>query len=111
MAVITAGFCFGQTKEWPAYSGGPANTHYSTLNQINRANAAQLKVAWTFDSGDAFPDSEIECNPIVVHGVLYATTPKLRVVALNAATGKLVWSFDPGQQPGRPSKARNRGVT
>lgn len=111
LAVITAGLCFGQTKEWPAYSGGPANTHYSTLNQINRANAAQLKVAWTFDSGDAFPDSEIECNPIVVHGVLYATTPKLRVVALNAATGKLVWSFDPGQQPGRPSKARNRGVT
>ena len=40
----------------------------------------------------------MECNPIVVNGVLYATTPKLRVIALDAATGKLRWTFDPERE-------------
>ena len=56
----------------------PAGTRYSTLTQINRKNVAQLKVAWTYDTEDAFKDSEIQCQPIIVNGTLYATTPKLR---------------------------------
>src|SRR5437588_4736016 len=80
---------------WPAYNGGFDSLHYSSLKQINRKNVAQLRVAWTYDTGDAFRGSEFECNPIVVNGVLYATTPKLRVIALDAATGKQKWSFDP----------------
>ena len=101
---------FAQYRSWSTYGGGLDNTHYSALTQINRQNVAQLQVAWTYDSGDAFPGSEMECNPIVVDGILYATTPKLRVIALDAATGALKWSFDPNQ--GRPvvNKARNRGV-
>ena len=100
-----------QYNSWSTYGGGPANTHYSSLTQINRKNVSKLKVAWTYDTGDAFPGSELECNPIVVNGILYATTPKLRVIALDAATGTLKWSFDPNQ--GRPvvNKMRNRGVT
>jgi len=97
-------------RTWQAYGGGPDNIHYSALQQINRTNVKQLKVAWEYNSGDAFPQSEMECNPIIVHGVLYATTPKLRLIALNAATGKLLWSFlPPEEQPLR--KMRNRGVT
>ncbi len=64
--------------EWTVYGGGPDSIRYSTLDQINRDNVARLAVAWTYDTGDAFPDSEMECNPIVVNGVLYATTPKLQ---------------------------------
>ena len=52
-------------------------------------------MAWTYDSHDAFKGSEMQSNPIVVDGVLYATTPKLRVIALDAATGREIWSFDP----------------
>ncbi len=100
----------GQPREWPAYGGGSENIRYSTLNQINRENAARLAVAWTFDTGDAFPGSEMQCNPIVVGGVLYATTPKLRVIALDAATGTLKWTFDPNDGRNAP-KMRNRGVT
>jgi len=108
-ALSVAALC-GQPREWPVYGGGPENIRYSTLNQINRENAARLAVAWTFDTGDAFPGSEMQCNPIVVGGVLYATTPKLRVIALDAATGALKWSFDPNE--GRSAaKMRNRGVT
>ncbi len=89
---------------WESFGGGPENIHYSSLKQINKGNVHQLKIAWTFDSGDAFEESNIQCNPIVVDGVLYATTPTLRVISLNAAThydskfrafdkltGKLLW--------------------
>ena len=96
---------------WKVYGGTPDNIHYSTLRQINRANVRKLAVAWTYDSGDEFPDSEMECNPIMEHGVLYVTTPKLRLVALDAATGKLRWSFDPNQGEPVASKLRNRGVS
>ncbi|MBV8552176.1 MAG: PQQ-binding-like beta-propeller repeat protein [Acidobacteriaceae bacterium] len=98
-------------RGWPVYGGGPENIHYSTLSQINRQNVRNLQVAWTFDTGDAFPGSEMECNPIVVDGVLFATSPKLRVIALDAATGKLKWSFDPNQGHRVFTKMRNRGVT
>jgi quinoprotein glucose dehydrogenase len=98
-------------QNWSTYGGSPENTHYSALTQVNRDNVQQLKVAWTYDSGDAFKGSEMECNPIVVNGTLYATTPKLRLVALNAATGELKWSFDPNNGKPVVSKMRNRGVT
>jgi quinoprotein glucose dehydrogenase len=95
---------------WPAYGGGPEQIHYSSLDQINRTNVASLEVAWTYETGDAFDGSEMQCNPILIDRVLYATTPRLRVIALNATTGNLLWSFDPFDH--RPQgKTRNRGVT
>ena len=96
---------------WPAYGGGPDNIRYSTLKQIDRGNVQKLTVAWTYETGDDFKGSEMQCNPIVAGGILYATTPKLRVIALDAATGKLRWSFDPNTDLKVPRKARNRGVT
>lgn len=94
-------------RRWSVYGGGPDSIRYSALDQINRDNVQDLEVAWTYDTGDAFPESEMECNPIIVERTLYATTPRLRVIALDAATGKLRWSFDPHMR----GKARNRGLT
>ena len=99
-----------QYREWRMFGGGPENIHYSTLDQITRDNVHQLEVAWRFDSGDEFPGSEMQCNPIVVDGVMYATTPKLRVIALDAGNGKLIWSFDPNEGRRPLGKMRNRGV-
>ena len=97
--------------EWPVYGGSPENIRYSPLKQIDLSNVRRLQVAWTFDTGDAFAGSEMQCNPIIVGGVLYATTPKLRVIALSAATGKLKWEFDlSGGQP-VTGKSRSRGLT
>lgn len=98
-------------QSWSEYSGSDDMIHYTRLNEINPSNVSRLQVAWSYETGDAFDGSEMECNPIVEHGVLFATTPKVRVIALDAATGKLLWSFDP--QPhaaGTPVKARNRGL-
>jgi quinoprotein glucose dehydrogenase len=98
-------------NEWPSYGGNLENTHFSALRQINRDNVKQLAVAWTYDTGDAFNGSEMQCNPLIVNGVLYATSPKTRVFALDAATGKELWSFDPNAIEGAPGRGRNRGVT
>ncbi|MBI1784801.1 pyrroloquinoline quinone-dependent dehydrogenase [Candidatus Sumerlaeota bacterium] len=97
-------------REWTTV-GGAENIHYSSLDQINRTNVGSLQPVWTFDTEDGFPISEMPCNPIVIEGVLYATTPKLKVIALDAASGKLIWRFDPNEGKGSPGKMRNRGVT
>ena len=96
--------------DWPV-NGGPYNIRYTALSQITPANVARLQVAWSYDAHDAFKDSEMQSNPIVVDGMLYATTPKMRVIALNAVTGTEVWSFDPSQGAGAQRRFRHRGVT
>src|SRR5580693_3988455 len=98
-------------RDWTVYGGGPESIRYSNLNQINTTNVQKLHVAWTFDTGDAFAESEMQCNPIIVNGLLFATTPKLRVIALDAATGKQRWSFDPNDGAKVTHGIRNRGVT
>jgi quinoprotein glucose dehydrogenase len=89
---------------WTAYGGGPAQTRYSPLRQIDRTNVARLRVAWTYDSGEK---GGLQTNPIVVGDTMYVVTPKHRVVALDAATGAVRWRFDSGLEGQGP----NRGVT
>ncbi|MFN0101146.1 MAG: pyrroloquinoline quinone-dependent dehydrogenase [Bryobacteraceae bacterium] len=95
--------------DWRTWSGGNDGNRYSPLTQITKANVKQLKVAWEFHSGDADVRGRtmIQCTPIVIGGVLYATTPTLMAVALDAATGKELWRFDPVDV--RP-RGVNRGV-
>lgn len=84
-------------SEWRVYLGDLAATHRSPLADITRANVARLEVAWTYDAGDASTPAmtQIQFNPLVVKGVLYGTSPSLRLFALNAATGEELWSFEP----------------
>jgi quinoprotein glucose dehydrogenase len=96
--------------QWPAH-GGVDNIRYSPLKQITPRNVSQLQIAWRYDSNDEFQGSEMQANPVVVDGVLYSTTPKLRVVAVDAATGKELWSFNPHGGPPPARKVRSRGVT
>ena len=95
---------------WAMYGGGPDNIHFSSLKQINRENVSRLSVAWSYDTRDALDGSDMQCNPVIVNGVMYVTSPKLRVLALDAATGKELWSFDPNKG-GRSRRGRNRGIT
>ncbi len=108
-AAFSLGLCltgsmlaFGQ-QDWPAY-GGTDGTHYSSLSQINRDNVKNLKVAWKFDTGET---GGIEANPIIVGKVLYTTTPAKGVIALDAASGKLLWKF----QSDLAGRVLTRGVS
>ena len=91
-------------NDWPVYNGGSDGDHYSTLSQINRSNVAQLQVAWTYDTGEK---GNMETNPLIVGRTLYAYTTSQKVIALDAATGKLKWKFDTGISARQPV----RGVT
>lgn len=102
-------------SDWPFYHGNPHGTHYSTLTQINTKNVAKLKLAWSFDSGDAFGEgsnqSDMEGNPMIVRGKLFFVSPKGRLFCLDAATGKQQWVFDPAFGEAINTKQRLRGVS
>jgi quinoprotein glucose dehydrogenase len=87
----------GAVQDWPVYGGQAAGDRYSALTQINRSNVHQLKVAWTFDTGE---EGGLQTNPLIIGRTLYAYTPTQKVIALDGATGKTIWTFSPGS-PGR----------
>src|SRR6266478_2608243 len=82
---------------WEMAHGNSDANKYSSITQIDTNNVQQLQVAWEFHTGDAdtTAHSQIQCNPIVVKGTLYCTSPQLKLFALNAATGKQKWVFLP----------------
>ena len=87
LLLLAATTAAASDTQWPANGGSPYNIRYSPLTQVTAANVGKLQVAWVYDAHDAFKDSEMQSNPIVVDGTLYATTPTLQVVALDARTG------------------------
>jgi quinoprotein glucose dehydrogenase len=76
---------------WRQYLGSSDSSQYSSLDQINKKNVAQLQVAWTYSSGDT---RTYRFNPIVVDGVLYTLAKNMALVALDAATGKEIWTHE-----------------
>src|SRR5205807_4433637 len=83
------------------YGHDAGGTRYSPLAQINRENVSKLKVAWTFHTGDISDGSQgrrrsgFENTPIMTGGTLYISTPFNRVIALDPASGKQRWAYDP----------------
>ena len=87
--------------DWPVYGGQFAGDHYSPLRQINRKNVGRLKVAWTFDTGEK---NGLQTSPLIVGRVLYGYTPTQKVIALDAASGRLLWTFDSGIHGTQPDR-------
>ena len=104
--------CVGTNEKytnWETYQGDSGRNQYSSLKQINKSNVGGLEVAWKYKTNDKLrSNSQIQCNPIVVDNVLYGTSPSIKLFALNAATGELLWEFDPELEF---SPHVNRGVT
>ena len=90
--------------DWPVYGGQTENDHYSALTQINRNNVGKLRVAWTFDTHET---GGMQTSPLIVGRTLFAYTPTQKVIALDAANGKLLWTFDSGIKGTQPA----RGLT
>lgn len=97
----------GAGADWAQYLGHPTSNQYSTLDQINRENAGDLEVAWTFDTGDS---ANYQVNNLIVNGRLYTATPHSRVMALDGATGQLIWTFDPDEVQDSLSDGDQRGL-
>jgi len=102
-AVLLTGVRLAQADEWSAYGRDLQGTRFSPLTQVTPANVAKLKPAWTFHTGDIStgkvkgggPRSGFETTPLMMDGRLYLTTPFNRVIALDPATGKQLWAYDP----------------
>ena len=118
-ALVAAGIAFAAgfassraaDQDWPVYLGDAGASHYSTLRQIDRGNVSQLAPAWTYRSADVANNSQIQCNPLIIDGVLYGTTPKLKLFALEASTGRELWTFDPfAGTDASASRGVNRGL-
>src|SRR5690349_21055851 len=69
---------------WEKAHGNSNGNKYSSLNEIDTTNVTQLKVAWEFHTGDAdtAAHSQIQCNPVIVDGVMYFTSPMLKLFAV-----------------------------
>lgn len=98
--------------DWPRVGNDAGGTRYSPLDQIHRDNVAKLTPAWTYHTGEVRNGKgrTIECTPLVVDGVMYLTTAMLRVVALDAASGRELWQFDPIASHPSPHPLASGGV-
>jgi quinoprotein glucose dehydrogenase len=103
---------------WPSYGGDAGGSRYSPLTQINRENVRQLRVAWTYRTGEpqgktgARGKAAFEATPILADGTLFLSTPFNRVIALDAATGRERWVYDPQVDANKNySEVTSRGVS
>ena len=87
----------GGNADWSDFGGGPGDPLYSPLDQINRSNVASLQVAWTYPTEDA----GYTYNPLIINGVMYVVAKKGSLIALDAATGKEMWTRPELIPPGR----------
>lgn len=93
-------------SNWERSLGGPTSNRYSELTQIDVGNVGNLEVAWTYHSKDG--SGNIQCNPVVVDGVLFTPTPGKHLVALDAATGTELWRFLPASLLGKEARDPGR---
>ncbi|MGO9947096.1 MAG: pyrroloquinoline quinone-dependent dehydrogenase [Steroidobacteraceae bacterium] len=99
-ALISSVAAAAPDSGWPAYGGDEGGTRYSPLTEITPANVGELRVAWTFRTGELgqgvkdWSRSAFEVTPILYDGTLYLTTSSTDVVAVNAADGTLRWRHD-----------------
>lgn len=111
-------------NEWPVYGGDAGGLKYSPLTSIDRSNVSRLTVAWTWKTGEqpiasngstlAARPGQFQATPLAIGDTLYLSTPFNRVVALDAASGRELWSYDPkAYDAGQPSNGTgfvHRGV-
>src|SRR5205085_8150717 len=80
---------------WAVYGGNLFNQRYSSLDQINTGNVANLKGAWTYHTGGNSSATSFESSPVVVDGTMYVTGPQSQVYALDATNGGEKWRYVP----------------
>lgn len=118
LLVFTSLFCFSASRRipsddsqnWPEYNGDGSRNHFSLLKQIDKINVDRLQVAWTYASGGADTinnRSQMQCNPIIINGILYGVSAGTQAFAIHAETGREIWKTGLADVGGTTS----RGVT
>ncbi|MGV3724120.1 MAG: pyrroloquinoline quinone-dependent dehydrogenase, partial [Actinomycetota bacterium] len=111
LACGLAGSALAGDRGWPNFGNDKGAMRHSPLKSIHRANVDELKVAWTYHTGDSDGERPIQCTPIVVDGVMYVTTVQAEIAALDPATGREKWRFRTGTDPKASGhRMANRGV-
>lgn len=89
-------------SNWTSYASDKFSSKYSPLDQINKANAKDIEVKWTWESPDndikerlEFPVSIYQVTPIAINGILYVSSSTAIVSAINGSTGQTIWTYDP----------------
>ena len=101
LVVVLAGSAADNDGLWPVYGRDAGGSKFSPLASVNRQNVTNLKVAWTFHTGDLYEPkngdrkSQFESTPLFIDGTLFVTTPFGRVIALDPDSGRQRWSYDP----------------
>src|ERR1035437_993489 len=112
MALCASAQTKNKDGEWPSYAADLAGTRYRPLDQINPSNFSKLEIAWRFktDSIGNRPEYKLEGTPLMVNGVVYTTAGSRRAaIALDAATGELVWVH--GEHEGERGAAAPRQLS
>ncbi len=118
IAIVIMASCnthHSSNNDWRFYGGNPGGDRYSTLTQVNRNNVKELKLAWTYDTGENNDTTKrgklVEVQPIVVNGIFYGVTTGSKLFAIDGATGKEIWKFDPFEGEQKRIYQLTRGVT
>ncbi|MEN0060544.1 MAG: PQQ-binding-like beta-propeller repeat protein [Myxococcota bacterium] len=97
------------SSDWVTYGHNYENQRFSTLDQVHRGKVGQLEPRWTYHTGIK---ASFQASPIVADGMMYLSTPKNHVVALDAATGVEKWRYAHEYRPGKLCCGpANRGVS
>jgi len=120
VTAVLAGQGGSAPQAWPVYAGDNAATHYSPLKDIDASNVSRLSIAWEWSPAESAlaqfgtQPGNFQNTPLMIDNVLYVSTPYNRVVALDAETGKELWSYDPkAYEDGQPPNGTgfvHRGV-
>ncbi len=89
--------------DWPEFQGGPDRSQYSPADQITRENVTKLEKVWEYHTDD---EGQIQCNPLVINGVLYGMTPAVQPFAIRADNGSEIWKADSGDEENFLSTSR-----
>ncbi len=97
LSVLIAVNLQAASGDWEKYGADHSSTQYSPLKQIHKGNVNRLQLAWEYRSEPMGKNSrsQIQCNPLIINGVLYGSSPNLKIFTLNAATGEEIWQFNP----------------
>ncbi|MBX9929956.1 MAG: PQQ-binding-like beta-propeller repeat protein [Methylobacterium sp.] len=90
MALALAAVSSARAEDWPMFGRDHTNQHASPLSQIDRTNVKRLRPAWIFQTGIT---GYFQAEPVVVEGVLYVSTTQNHVAALEAGTGRVIWTY------------------